>query len=146
MNRILGFTEGVNLDALEGTDSTALETDVFKSALQALCDDLNTPKALGALNSALQSLKSLSPEEREPASRDLARMLLMLGLPALKENTSADTAIPQEVEALAQQRQEARAARNWAEADKLRAALLESGWEVRDTSDSFELKEVGVSV
>lgn len=141
LNRILGFTEGVDIDSLETRDYTCLETDVFKPALQALCEDLNTPKALGALNSALQTLKSAGSEDQEAARRDLARILLMLGLPAQREQSSDETSTPEEVEALAKQRQEARAARDWAEADKLRATLLEKGWEVRDTSDGFELKK-----
>jgi cysteinyl-tRNA synthetase len=43
------------------------------------------------------------------------------------------------VEALALQREKARIAHKWDEADLLRDALLEQGWEVRDNSGGFEI-------
>lgn len=142
LKRILGFTSELGAAALADADYRSLETDVFKPALQALCEDLNTPKALGALNTALQALKGDTSLEQAAICRDLGRILQLLGLPAKREQVSGEAAIPDEVEALAQQRQEARVVRDWTEADKLRASLLEKGWEVRDTSDGFELKEL----
>ena len=53
--------------------------------------------------------------------------------------------IPSEVRALAGRREAARAARNWEEADALRDALLQAGWEVRDSVEGFELSQVALT-
>lgn len=142
LSRIVGFAEGGTVPDLDKAHFSSLETDVFKPVIQSLCQDLNTPKALGALNSALAQLKQADAGERESALRDLVRVLSMLGLPSSQKKSLEDDVIPPEIEVLAERRQEARAARDWAEADTLRDALLESGWEVRDTNEGFELKRV----
>jgi cysteinyl-tRNA synthetase len=49
---------------------------------------------------------------------------------------------PPEVVALAVQRQAARAAKDFAEADLLRDAIAELGWEVRDVAGGFELVQL----
>jgi len=141
-SRILSFLEGVDTDDLGSAGLASMETSVFKKTLEALCEDLNTPKALGALHSALQGLKELSSDEQNCARRDLARILQLFGLPLKTEKSSEETNIPNDVRSLAEQRQEARVARNWEAADALRATLLERGWEVRDTNEGFELKPV----
>ncbi len=51
---------------------------------------------------------------------------------------SAD-AIPADIVAMAEERRQARAARDFARADALRAALTERGYEVRDASDGFKI-------
>ncbi|MEM8868553.1 MAG: cysteine--tRNA ligase [Verrucomicrobiota bacterium] len=146
LTRILGFTEGVDPGELAGGDCTSLETSLFRPVIDALCEDLNTPKALGALHTALQSFKGSDSADLESVRRDLARMLQLLGLPIKRPVAIAEVIIPSEVKRLAEQRQHARAARNWEEADLLRAALLEKGWEVRDTCGGFELNEAEVTV
>ena len=47
--------------------------------------------------------------------------------------------IPAEVLALVEQRQAARAAKNWAESDRLRDAIAVLGWIVKDTKDGAKL-------
>jgi cysteinyl-tRNA synthetase len=42
--------------------------------------------------------------------------------------------------ALAQQRWEAKQAREWAQADELRDALLAEGWVVKDRKDGYDLE------
>ena len=144
LKRILGFTDGIDLSEVETPPRFAsLETAVFSSVIEALCDDLNTPKALGALNSALQNLRTASPEKQKAMQRDVVRVLHLLGLPRRLETPNEKLAIPSEVEELAQRRQEARKARQWQEADGLRDALRERGWEVRDTADGYELEPIG---
>ncbi len=145
LKRICGFTEGIDTPVLEDVRYASMETSVFTPVLEALCEDLNTPKALGALNSALQSRKAIGRRDQEPIQRDLARVLQMLGLPPQLQNDLTETSIPPEVEALAHRRQEARSACNWQEADSLREALREQGWEVRDKADGYDLESTEVN-
>ena len=67
----------------------------------------------------------------------LREMLYAFGLERLVDQ--ADDEAPEEVRALADRREEARAARDFAEADRLRDELAERGWEVRDTADGARL-------
>jgi cysteinyl-tRNA synthetase len=65
----------------------------------------------------------------------LLRALDVFGLASLAE---ADEA-PPEIAGLARRRQEARAARDFTEADRLRAEVEAAGWELRDSGDGFQL-------
>jgi cysteinyl-tRNA synthetase len=51
----------------------------------------------------------------------------------------AEARIPDDVRKLADERAAARAAKNWAESDRLRAAIAGLGWTVRDTRDGQTL-------
>jgi cysteinyl-tRNA synthetase len=85
-----------------------------------LDDDFNTPEAL-----------ALFHEWRgRGESAALLRGLRLFGLGALADQVSA----PADVVALAGQRSAARAARDFGEADRLRAGIEAAGWDVRDVA------------
>ena len=67
-------------------------------------------------------------------------MLAVLGLENLLDR---EEAAPAEVVELAGRRDAARAARDFAEADRLRDELRARGWEVRDGPDGAELVPIG---
>jgi len=69
---------------------------------------------------------------------DLREMLSVLGLDNLLTVETVEA--PAEVRALADMRERARHARDYGEADRLRAAIREQGWEVRDGPDGPELR------
>ena len=95
------------------------EWERFEAALE---DDFNTPDALAVMH----------------GWRDhelLRRALDIFGLASLAEEQEA----PSEIVELAKQRQEARAARDFNEADRLRAEIEAAGWEARDVADGFQL-------
>ena len=58
----------------------------------------------------------------------------MLGL-RLAEWLPAEVIIPEEIMALAQQRQQARLEKRWQEADQLRAQIAAAGYTVKDTAE-----------
>jgi cysteinyl-tRNA synthetase len=88
----------------------------------ALDDDFNTPEALAVMHGW--------------RDHDLLRRALdVFGLASLAEEQDA----PAEIVELARQRQEARAARDWEEADRLRAEIQAAGWEARDVAEGFQL-------
>ena len=98
----------------------------------ALADDFNTARALAALFEWIGEANKL---EAPAGDRDLFDMLQVLGLESLMEREEA----PPDIVALADQRAAARAAKDWAEADRLRDELRELGWEVRDGPQGPEL-------
>ena len=88
----------------------------------ALDDDFNTPEALAIMHSW--------------RDHDLLRRALgVFGLDSLAEQDAA----PSEVVELAERRQEARAARDFDEADRLRREIEAAGWVARDAADGFQL-------
>ena len=102
--------------------------------LDALADDFNTPRALAEVWDWVRRARA----EPGPVGRDgLAGMLDVLGVARLLE-PEADGP-PADVLALAEQRQAARAARDFAEADRLRDEIAAAGWTVRDGAGGPEL-------
>ena len=103
--------------------------------LDALANDFNTPRALAAL--AEWEREANRGERGTVGGDDLREMLDILGLASLME--SGAQPISDEVAALRDARERARAQRDWAEADRLRDELRAMGWEVRDGPDGPEL-------
>jgi cysteinyl-tRNA synthetase len=103
----------------------------------ALADDFNTAAALGAL---FEWINERHRRRDEPVGRaDLVEMLSVLALENLAEHGSEAGAEEQE---LLEERQAARAAGNYAEADRIRDELRARGWEVRDGPDGPELVRI----
>ncbi len=104
---------------------------------EALADDLNTPEALAALFTLVNDLNA--QDDRLPLSREERDAVLAFldesngifaGWPA-EEGAALDA----EVEALIEARKAAKAARNWAEADRLRDQLKAMGILLEDRKD-----------
>jgi cysteinyl-tRNA synthetase len=102
----------------------------------ALSDDFNTPQARAILfdwvadaNRELEKGTAVGPGR-------LPEMLHALGLESLLE---AEDAAPEELRQLAAEREEARAARDFARADEIRDRLAGEGWEIRDTPEGARL-------
>jgi cysteinyl-tRNA synthetase len=102
----------------------------------ALADDYNTPRALAALAAWLRDANRAGDQV---GGDDLRDMLGVLGLANLLE---AEEGAPAEIMALAESRAAARAARDFAAADRLRDELRAHGWEVRDGPGGGELVRV----
>ena len=103
----------------------------------ALAEDFNTAAALGAL---FEWINERHRRRDEPVGRaDLVEMLSVLGLENLAEHGSEAGAEEQE---LLDERQAARAAGNYGEADRIRDELRARGWEVRDASAGPELVRI----
>jgi cysteinyl-tRNA synthetase len=93
--------------------------DRFAAALE---DDFNTPDALAVMH--------------EWRDHDLLlRALDVFGLASLATREEA----PPDVVDLAERREAARAARDFAKADQLREKIADAGWDVRDAADGFAL-------
>ena len=108
-------------DVFRGPNEPAPEGswDQFASALE---DDFNTPAALAVMHQW----------------RDHELLRRALGIFGLDSLASEDEA-PTHVVELASRRQDARAARDFDESDRLRAEIDALGWEVRDEADGFRL-------
>jgi cysteinyl-tRNA synthetase len=107
----------------------------------AMDDDLKTPQALAELFGLITSINravsagSLSQRGATAVADVFRSRLDVLGLAGL----AAEDEVPAEVVALAEERRAARAARDFARADELRAQIEELGFVVRDAGERFEL-------
>ncbi|HWI75007.1 MAG TPA: cysteine--tRNA ligase, partial [Baekduia sp.] len=109
-------------------EAMRVHRDAFFDALR---DDFNTPRALAALAAWVSEAN-----RREDVGRDdLVEMLDVFGLASLAEPDSGDGGPDDGVRALLDARNAARDAKDWAEADRLREALADAGWTVRDGPD-----------
>ena len=114
-------------------DMTPLKERFFA----ALADDFNTAAALAAL---ADWVREANRRGSGVGDADLREMLSVLALENLLDAPDAgDEEQLQEARALLAARQEARAARDFAEADRLRDALTALGWSVRDGAGGAEL-------
>jgi cysteinyl-tRNA synthetase len=137
-------TAGETPPGLSTADRALLEkVAVRRQAFDdALADDLNTAAALAEVfglareaNAALAAA-DLSPAGAAEVRAEMAGMVRILGLDAV---AGGEAAIPPEIVAMADERRAARAARDFARADALRAAITERGFEVRDAPDGFKI-------
>ncbi|MEL0048254.1 MAG: cysteine--tRNA ligase [Gammaproteobacteria bacterium] len=117
----------------------------------ALCDDLNTPKALAAMHDLAARLRRAANDtEREDAARRLLAGGWLLGLlyqnaeeyftqgqPGDDESLTAD-----DIEALIEQRKTARASGDYAGADRIRDELLNAGIELEDSREGTRWRKI----
>ncbi|HEV2874018.1 MAG TPA: DALR domain-containing protein, partial [Thermoleophilaceae bacterium] len=101
-----------------------------------LADDFNTAAARGVLFEwVAEANRRVDAGERLGPGR-LAEMLHAFGLESLLEESEE---APEEIRRMAAEREEARGARDFERADRLRDELAEQGWEVRDTAGGARL-------
>jgi cysteinyl-tRNA synthetase len=110
----------------------------FAPAFEALLDNLNVPKALGELFRAAGELEKHPASATAVDAHGLAVLLAALGLRAQE---AAPDEIPADIRALADERLQARANKDWAASDRLRDQLSALGWTVKDAKGSYELSK-----
>jgi len=101
--------------------------DFTKEILNALCDDLNTPKALGIIFENLDQIKK--SKESAQVTKFLLTNIFGLTLESIEEKK---VEITPEIEKLLEERKEARKQKNWYLADQIRDKLIEMGVEIKD--------------
>ncbi|MGJ8673610.1 cysteine--tRNA ligase [Rubritalea sp.] len=113
---------------------------LFEEAWIGLNEDLNTQRAIGAIFGALRRAEN----DTDPLTqwKGLHFMLNALGieLPEVMEEVAEDA--PEEIQALAVERWEARSNKEWAKSDELRDKLKDLGWLVKDGSGDYSLEKL----
>ena len=147
-----GLRDAADTNPLTSTDMEKLAQEEFpETVVNALCDDLNTPKALAAMHELAADMRRTTDEVAKAAAR---RQLLaggwLLGLlhqnaddyftqgqPGDSESLAADA-----IEALIEQRKAARANGDYAGADRIRDELLASGIELEDSREGTRWRKI----
>ena len=132
-NERLGLIKKIK-NLIQNQDSfSSIDSDLQNRFDQALGDNLNTPKLLTQLHIALSEPHANTLD----IVKDLEEKVLKIWL--FSADDSSEISVPDEILALAEQRKQAKADKNYALADQIRAELLDQWWEIKDTKDSFEL-------
>ena len=107
---------------------------------EAMDDDLNTADAIGAVFELVR-------EGNLAINAQTAREAIKATLSALKEMTGVlgilmreNDAIPDDIKELVEQRKQARAAKNWAESDRIRDEITARGFVLEDTPQGAKVR------
>jgi cysteinyl-tRNA synthetase len=103
----------------------------LEAFIDALCDDLNLARAIAALNEACGDEPSGCPHAERAALARMDSVLAVLDRNA-SQGAPAGDAFTAQVESLIAQRLAARAAKDWAAGDAIRAQLLALGVTIKD--------------
>jgi cysteinyl-tRNA synthetase len=144
LDRIRTFLERA-IRTLRGAEDVTMEAAVPAAFAAALDDDLGVPQALAVLHETVREGNSaLDAGDRDAALRafaDVAVMAGVLGIDPLdphwrSTHASAEaSALDALVEAMIAQRADARAAKDWAAADRIRDAIAAAGIALEDGPD-----------
>ncbi|MCL7833214.1 cysteine--tRNA ligase [Pasteurella multocida] len=128
--------------ALRGTDPTAVATEgqnYLAAFREAMDDDFNTPKAISVLFEIAREINKLKNEDILKANALAARLRELAGIlgllyqdPEQFLQSGSDNDEVALIEALIKQRNDARAAKDWASADAARNKLAEMGVVLED--------------
>ncbi len=148
LQRIDAFRERLQDVAKHGAegDATPEQAAAFEKAgaafLAALQDDLNVSAGLGVLFDFLRESNreldagAFTAAAARGALEALGKVDEVL---AVMEPDASELKVPEEIQRMADERQAARAAKDWAKADLLRKAIDEAGWIVKDTPKGPQL-------
>ena len=129
--------EGYNRH-LEGKEdvSDSVIADYENKFHEAINDDLNMPVAMSVVWEVIKNQKK---------SKKLADLILdfdrVLGFD-LDHYKPEEVIIPEEIKMLVNERNEARANKNWTESDRLRDELISKGYSVKDSKEGTVVEKI----
>lgn len=116
-----------------GTISGKINKVVIEKCKESINDDLNTAQVIAHV---WEYLKSTDSNENKKATLEELDKVLGLQLALQKKEV-----IPHDVTALAEARLLARANKDWAESDRLRAEIEAKGFSVKDVTKGYEISK-----
>lgn len=144
MTRIKTCRENLQFIMQKGSDET-VEISVIienfeKRFKEQMDDDLNTAGAIGAIFEYIKEVNlafadNKGKNEAKKALDALDKILDVLGIEPKEDS------VPEEILELAEQRQQARKAKDFAKADELRDKITELGFELKDTPEGVKINK-----
>jgi len=102
---------------------------------KAMNDDLNTPKALQVL------WKLVRDEKAQGKYQTIKKIDEVFGLDLLKQEKIS---VPENIKNLVDEREKARANKDWKKADELRNKIKSLGYQVSDTNEGAKIIKIGI--
>jgi cysteinyl-tRNA synthetase len=145
LERIRTFLERAGRALTTDVDEVEFVATLPEAFAVALDDDLNIPQALAVVHERVRAghtaLDAGDRDEADAAFRDVTAMLGVLALDPADEQWQTDgagaeaSALDVLVQTMIAQRADAREAKDWAAADRVREALAAAGIALEDTAD-----------
>jgi cysteinyl-tRNA synthetase len=121
-----------------GNGATEVEA-IDDQFAEALDDDLNISAALGVLFETIRKTNRALDGGAITAEAAAGWLKWWERIDTVLALVTEPTALPAEIQALVEQRSQARLAKNWRRSDELRDELATRGWEVRDAKDGQKI-------
>ena len=126
--------------------------EIDKSFDECMDDDFNTALAISNLFGTFKKISAKLAAGDASAAEDVYQVRKTYSLLGLFKKEAKDyfaevaaknpaEDVPAEVKEIAERRWQAKKARNWAEADKLRAELDSLGYTVKDSKEGYEISK-----
>ena len=133
------------LEATSGAPDSGL-AKIYEDVYDALCDDLNTPialahifEAVNIVNRAKEKAIKIGPADKMILGKIFKDVLTgILGLEDEQSASAGTEAISGLMDIILEERQAARAEKNWAKCDALRDRLAALGIRIKDTKEGSE--------
>ena len=143
------YTAKTNLEFLikngeDGSDNGKKELDVYRDKfIEAMDDDFNTADAIGALFEMVRKINTMTAEQPTKALAMAChdRLMELADILGILSAKSEEESLDEKVEAMIQARQEARKAKNFAEADRIRDELKAMNIILEDTPQGVKWKK-----
>src|SRR3989338_7457377 len=134
--------KGITQESEENKEVDVLIADAEEKFAEALDDDLEISKALAAVFDFIHEVNKKN-ENKELGKADAKKIVtFMESIDSVLGLLSEEEKVPADILYLAQQREAARKAKNWAESDRLRSEINAKGYRVTDTKDGFVVKKI----
>ncbi len=119
----------------------AVAVDLQNKVFSAFAEDLHAPRALAALFSFINQndAKQFSEAEAQELLLFFSELNNVFAAWEIKEKSEQETEIPQNIIDLANQRLDAKKAKDFARADELRQQIISLGYEIKDSKGGYEL-------
>ncbi len=113
--------------------------------IESMDDDLNTADAISAVFELVTAINTAVKDgaSKEFAEKSLATLMELTTVLGLLQQEDGDDAIDEEVQALVDERQEARKNKDFARADEIRDLLKERGIILKDTPQGVQIVKEG---
>ena len=145
IDRIRTFLERAVRTLREDAEDVRVDADVPERFAAAMDDDLGVPQALAVVHESVRDGNSaLDAGDREGALRAFSEVAVMTGILGIdpldpqwrSTDASAEaSALDTLVQTMIMQRADARAAKDWASADRIRDAIAAAGIALEDSAD-----------
>ena len=145
LDRFYGALRGVTVDAAQRATA-----EPPAAVIEALEDDLNTPRALAEMFSLAKSLnKCEDPDEKGALAASLLAAGDLVGVlqgdaEEWFAGDSGEGLSAEAIEDLLRQREEARASRDFATADRIRDELAAAGIQIEDSAEGTRWRRAGL--
>lgn len=140
VQRINDFYDRIN-SILAGKPNGDHLPSEYEQFIEALDNDLNTPKALGVFFEWLRNTNLRIDDESIKDEEIAASINFVEKFNQIFDLLTSETEVPGEVKELVELRNTARSAKDWAKADEYRDKIKELGWLIEDTKGGTKVKK-----